>query len=71
MLNKNNNLKELHLILQLTAESFYEAIMLIAELPPELYGEGLSSCERLLLMMQKKFIQLKKEVAGVTQHGEK
>lgn len=71
MLSKNSNLKELHHILQITAESLYEAVMLIEVTPPKLYGESLSSCERCLFMMQRNFNKLKEEVIGVTQHGEK
>lgn len=70
-MKSNNNLNELQFILQITSESFYEAIMLISQLPPELYGESLSSCERWLLMIQKDFDQFKKEVIGVPQYGEK
>ena len=70
-MKSNSNLNELHFILQITSESFYEAIMLISQLPPELYGESLSSCERWLLMIRKDFDQFKKEVIGVPQHGEK
>lgn len=67
----NNNLNELHHILQCSAEGFWDAILLIVELPPELHEQGLASCERWLSMLESDFNQFKKEVIGVKHHGEK
>lgn len=69
MASQNNN--QLHRILQISAEGFLEAVILVAEFPPELYEHGLSSCERWLSMLEGDLEQVKKEVLGVNQHGEK
>ena len=64
----NNNLPELQHILEITAEGFYDAVVLIAEFPPELYEQGLSSCERWLSMLARDLDKFKKEVIEVNQH---
>lgn len=68
-MKSNIKLRELHQILQITAEGFYDAVMLIAELPPELYDQGLSSCDHWLIMLAKDLEQFKREVIGVNQHA--
>lgn len=64
----NHNLSELQHILEITAEGFYDAVVLITELPPELHKQGLSSCERWLSMLARDLEQFKKEVLGVNQY---
>ena len=69
MKNSNNNLNELHQILQFAAEGLCDAVMLIGELPSELHIEAISSCKRWLIMLQNDFEQFEMVLMGATQHG--
>lgn len=67
----SKNLTQLHQILQFTAEGFCDAVNLIAELPPILHDDALSSCKRWLTMLTSDFAILEKEMRGVIQNGTK
>ena len=58
------DLNDLYKVLQITADGFIEAIMMLSELPPEKIEEGVASCDRWLAMLKKDFEQFKEDVLG-------
>ncbi|KTD18721.1 Uncharacterised protein [Legionella lansingensis] len=58
----NANLGDLHRALDMTEECFCDAVTTLASLPPELYEQGVASCERCLSRALELLEQFKKEV---------
>lgn len=64
---KNDNyadLNDLYRALQITADGFIEAIIMLSELSPQKIEEGMASCDKWLEMLKKDFEQFKTDVLG-------
>lgn len=58
------DLNDLYKVLQITADGFIEAVIMLPELPPQKIEEGIASCDKWLEMLKKDFEQFKTDVLG-------
>jgi hypothetical protein len=58
------DINDLYRVLQITADGFIEAIMMLSELPPQKIKEGMTSCDKWLEMLKSDFEQFKTDVLG-------
>jgi hypothetical protein len=65
----NKNLADLHKIIQINTEDFYDALTLFAELPTELHEQGISFVEHWLCGLKIELGQFKREVLQIDQSG--
>jgi len=61
----NADLKDLYRVLQISADGFVDAIVLLSQLPQEEIEKGIQSCERWLEMLNKELKQFKFDILGV------
>ncbi|HAT1846839.1 TPA: hypothetical protein RG395_002085 [Legionella pneumophila] len=62
--DNNSDLNDLYNVLQITADGFIEALVMLSELPSQKIEEGIASCDKWLEMLKKDFEEFKTDVLG-------
>lgn len=64
MKHNHADLNDLYIVLQITADGFIDAIIMLPELPPQKIEEGIVSCDKWLEMLKREFEQFKTNILG-------